>query len=104
MKRLAVAVVLTLAACARPRGLDEAKILEMGTDAIPLLREAMASEDSATSRRAMELMARITGQWGSDGAGIVWKRSMAEAVEAAKETGKPIVMLHIFGNLDEEFC
>ncbi len=104
MKRLAFAVVLTLAACARPEGLDEARILEMGTDAIPLLRDAMASEDPATSRRALDLMARITGQWGSDGTGIVWKRSMAEAVEAARETGKPIMMLHIFGKLDEEFC
>jgi len=104
MKRLAVAVALALTACAQPRGLEEAKILEMGSDAIPLLREAMASEDPATSRRALELMARITGQWGSDGAGILWKRSMADAIGAARATGKPIMMLHVFGNLDEEFC
>lgn len=79
------------------------EILAMGKDALPMLREAMASDSKKTSRRALELMAKITGQWGS-GAGILWKRSYAQALEESKRTGKPVLLLQLFGKLDEEFC
>jgi hypothetical protein len=104
MPALAAALLAACSAETRPELLDEARILDLGKDAVPLLREAMASTDPAVSRRGLELMAKITGQWGSDGAGIAWKRSTAEAVEEATRSGKPILLLHIFGRLDEEFC
>lgn len=81
---------------------DEA-ILKMGKDAVPMLREALASDSKKTSRRALELLAKITGQWGS-GAGVFWKRSLAEALPESEKTGKPVLLLQLFGKLDEEFC
>jgi hypothetical protein len=79
------------------------EFLKMGKDALPLLRELMASDSKKESRRALELMAKITGQWGS-GAGIIWKRSYAEALKESEKTGKPVLLLQLFGKLDEEFC
>jgi hypothetical protein len=79
------------------------ELLKMGSKAIPLLREAMASDSKTLSRRALELMAKITGQWGSGG-GILWKRSFAEASLEAAAAGRPILLMHLFGKFDEEFC
>lgn len=33
-----------------------------------------------------------------------WHRSHAEAVEAARESGKPVLLFELFGRLDEELC
>ncbi len=35
---------------------------------------------------------------------IPWQRSMAEAKAAAAQDGKPILLLQLLGNLDEELC
>ena len=60
-------------------------------------------EDPRLKSRARTALGRITGQWGSQ-TDVIWKRSLAEAVKESKATGKPILMLHLFGKLDEEFC
>jgi hypothetical protein len=36
-------------------------------------------------------------------AGIPWETSLADAQIKAKEQGKPILLLHLFGRLDQEF-
>jgi hypothetical protein len=48
----------------------------------------------------LEAMARITGQWGGAMEGVRWRRS----VESAANDTKPLMVLHLFGRLDEEFC
>lgn len=70
-----------------------------GPEAVSELRAGLESDSvqvRAGCRRALGL---ITGQWGG-GAGLVWKRSVAEAVDDTK----PLMVLHLFGNFDEEFC
>lgn len=74
--------------------------VERGVDAIPEVREALKSDDPALRRCAKVALGRITGQWGTDGDGILWKRSLDEAVGR----GKPILVLQLFGEFDEEFC
>ena len=71
-----------------------------GPGALPRLREIAFENDSAAARhRAKEAIGQITGQWGSQ-TDLVWKRSVEEAINP----DKPIVVLQLFGNLDEEFC
>ncbi len=73
--------------------------VEKGATVLPELREYAKSDDPRLRSRAKEAIGGITGHWGSD-VDLIWKRKMAEA----KGQGKPIMMLHLFGNLDEEFC
>ncbi len=70
-----------------------------GEAAIPELYEALADDDPLVRTRARTALGSITGQWGSDGS-LVWKRSVAEATGREK----PILVLHLFGRFDEEFC
>ena len=37
-------------------------------------------------------------------AGVTWETSVARAMERARREGKPILLLQLFGRLDEEFC
>ncbi len=74
-------------------------LVQQGPDAIPELRLALQDKDPKVQRRARTALGRITGQWGSED-GLIWQRS----VESAKNTDKPLMVLHLFGNFDEEFC
>ncbi len=74
-----------------------------GATALPELRVALKDHDLRLRRRAKEVIARITGQWG-DGSGLSWRRSFDEAVVEAKSSGRPILLLNLFGKFDEEFC
>ncbi|NRA97719.1 MAG: hypothetical protein HRU14_16100 [Planctomycetes bacterium] len=65
----------------------------MGTLAIVAAQEPMDKEQ-------LRKIAQTTGQWGGDLNGLIWKRS----VKAAVNETKPIMVLHLFGKLDEEFC
>lgn len=80
---------------------DEAirALVAEGEDAIPLLREALSHPDPLVRARAKEALGKITGQWGG-GKGLVWKRSLKEAAGGEK----PLMVLHLFGRFDEEFC
>lgn len=89
-----------------PLGRDEAVAREAiegyvkkGETALPELRELAKSDDPLVRRRAKTALGRITGQWGEDGK-IVWQRSVAEAAGG----DKPLMVLHLFGKFDEEFC
>ncbi len=75
------------------------RCVEQGEDAIPALRELLKQEDPRVRGRARNALGRITGQWGGEG-GILWKRSMKEAAGG----DRPLLVLHLFGKLDEEFC
>ena len=70
---------------------------------LPKLREWAGDPDPRLKMRARTALGRITGQWASQ-TDVIWKRSMAEAKLESSVTGKPILMLHLFGNLNEEFC
>jgi len=37
-------------------------------------------------------------------AGVTWEGSLAAAQKKARAAGKPILLLHMLGRLDEEFC
>jgi hypothetical protein len=37
-------------------------------------------------------------------AGVVWESSFAAAKARAEREGKPVLLLQLFGRLDEEFC
>lgn len=115
MKAGSAAVLFLLAACAKaPEGLRSddperaraaaEEYLARGEAAIPELRELLKDADPRTRKRARNVLARLTGQWGGDGTGIVWKRTFEDAVAESKRTGKPILCLNLFGRFDEEFC
>ena len=71
-----------------------------GERALPKLRDiAFKGKNAAARSRAKEAIGQITGQWGSQ-TDLVWKRSVAEAVNP----DKPLIVLQLFGSLDEEFC
>ena len=111
MKRATLGILLALAACSRPSPVDAlrgddatareaiAGFVARGEAALPELREALKDADPTVRRRVKTALGRITGQWGSD-TGLVWKRSVAEATGR----GKPILVLHLFGQFDQEFC
>jgi len=109
MRTIPAIGILALAACGqRSGGLkgDEAtaneairQYVERGEAAIPELKRAAADEDPLVRRRAKRAIGRITGQWGGE-AGIVWKRSIADAL--GKD--RPVILLHLFGEFDKEFC
>lgn len=118
MMRKSIAMVVILAGCAAPSALQDLRsgdperaraaaeaLVGQGQAALPALREALKSADDPLARRRIRsVLARLTGQWGSDGSGILWHRSFDEAVIEAKRTGKPIFCLNLFGKFDEEFC
>ncbi len=111
MRIIVIASVATLAACARPTLADQLRgdeptaeeairaFVARGEAALPDLKAATADADPLVRRRAKTAIGRITGQFGSE-TGLIWKRSMKDAVGH----GKPIVLLHLFGELDKEFC
>jgi hypothetical protein len=37
-------------------------------------------------------------------AGVVWENSLADALARAREEGKPVLHLQMFGSLEAEFC
>jgi hypothetical protein len=37
-------------------------------------------------------------------AGVAWERTPEAAHAKARRDGKPVLLLHLFGKLDEEFC
>ena len=112
MNRLAIVALLVvpgvLLGCAvHPLGdRDEvakqaiADYVERGEEAILELVSLSESQDLLVRARAKDALGHITGQWGSRGDGLVWKRSVAEAINP----DKPLLVLHLFGNFDEEFC
>lgn len=73
--------------------------VDKGTEALPELRKLAKSEDPRLAIRAKEAIGGITGHWGSQ-VDLIWKRSLQEATGK----GKPILLLQLFGNLNEEFC
>ena len=77
--------------------------VSQGGAILPKLRKWAGDNDPRLKARARTALGRITGQWASQ-TDVIWKRSLAEAVKESKATGKPILMLHLFGKLDEEFC
>lgn len=77
-----------------------AEYVAAGEESIPELVALAESDHLLVRSRARIAMGKITGQWGSHGDGIQWKRSVADAVGG----DRPLLVLHLFGNFDEEFC
>jgi hypothetical protein len=105
---LLVALAATLTGCgSHPLGGDEEQArmvvqeyVARGDAAVPELRGYLDHEDPEIRYRARTALGRITGQWGSTGTGIHWKRSLEEAINP----DRPILVLELFGRFDEEFC
>ncbi len=74
-----------------------------GPEFLPTLREWAKSDDPRLNLRARTCIGRITGHWGSE-TDLVWQRSFDDAVKLAMEQNRPIMLLQLFGKLDEEFC
>lgn len=74
-----------------------------GAEYLPTLREWAKSDDPRLNLRARTCIGRITGQWGSE-TDLVWQRSFDDAVKLAMEQNRPIMLLQLFGKLDDEFC
>ncbi|WP_143157588.1 hypothetical protein [Rubritalea squalenifaciens] len=70
-----------------------------GKAIIPSLQKWAGDEDPRLKARARHALGKITGQWGSQ-TKVVWKRSVKEAINE----DKPLLVLHLFGKLDEEYC
>ena len=114
--RLLLPLLLTACAPSHPfagaAGLNRIDTyVERGTAAVPELRSMLDHEDGEVRHRARTALGRITGQWGATGDGIDWKRSFEEAAATAASTpgdtgarDTPVMLLHLFGNFDEEFC
>jgi len=116
MKRLAI-LVGVLAGCGSPTALDDLRsddseraaaaaetFLARGEAAIPELQEALKDPDAKVRRRVRGVLSKLTGQWGADGAGIVWKTSFDAAVSEGRRLDRPILVLNLFGRFDQEFC
>lgn len=109
MKSLALLLALVLSAqsAEHPLASPDAQIarqaiaiaIEKGPAALKELRMLARSDDPRLRVRANEAIGKITGQYGSS-LDLIWKRSLAEAVNQEK----PVLMLQLFGNFDEEFC
>ncbi len=76
------------------------ELVARGEAALPLLRAELRDDDPRYRSRVKVAIGRITGQYGCPENGIIWRRSVAEAVGR----GRPILVLHLFGKLDQEFC
>ena len=111
LKLVALSAVLTAGIQADTTVLDRSqadKLVALGEEALPELRSYLKSDDHASRLRAKTSIGRITGQYGSE-TDLIWSRSMKEALEKRSLTSpevdeKPIMLLHLFGSLDEEFC
>ena len=76
------------------------KLIDQGAGSLTELRElAITSPDPEVVRLANDGLGKITGSWGSQ-VDLIWKRSLYEAMNL----GKPIVLLQLFGRLDEPVC
>ena len=117
MNRSPLGLLLVLAACGAPTPLDDLRsddperaataaetFIARGEAAIPELREALKGSDGKYRKRVRGVLSKLTGQWGSDGEGILWKTSFGEAVAEAKRSDRPILVLNLFGRFDQEFC
>ncbi|GHC67255.1 hypothetical protein [Roseibacillus persicicus] len=76
-----------------------ASAIKKGPAVLPELRTYGKSDDPRLRVRANEAIGGITGQYGSE-VDLIWKRSVKEAINPTK----PLLVLHLFGNFDEEFC
>jgi len=74
-----------------------------GQKLLSTLRQWFASDDPRLKACARTALGRITGQWASQ-IDLVWERSLDTAVIKATQDNKPIMVLQLFGKLDEEFC
>lgn len=63
-----------------------------------------AAAAAALSCRTVAVRANPAAASGAPPARVRWVASTAEAFARAKETGRPVLLLHLFGRLDEEFC
>ena len=72
-------------------------------DMLPQLRKWATDNDPRLKLRARTALGRITGQFASQ-TDLMWELDFEQAVAKAKQANKPILLLHLFGKLNEEFC
>jgi len=76
------------------------RLVGQGQSVLPRMRKlASGSSDPLVRKRAKTVIGRVTGNWGAS-SDLIWKRSLGAAVNREK----PILLLQLFGKMDEEFC
>jgi hypothetical protein len=79
-----------------PEDVDRMKsrIALAGVLAVAAILAVGAGGDKPTSAKSKKTLV----------AGVAWETSFEAAKEQAKREGKPILLMQLFGKLDDEFC
>lgn len=84
-----------------PAGLQT--MLAIHAEEIKRHRDAPAQADDAAWQRLAAALDAVSQQYDSAASGLYWYTDFAQAEEAARRSGKPILSLRLLGNLNEEF-
>jgi hypothetical protein len=75
------------------------KVIERGTSQV--VQATAALEQLQAAQRAAEKEAKNpTVEPGK----VKWHKSLAEAQAASEKSGKPVLLFHMMGQLDKQFC
>jgi len=74
-----------------------------GKEMLPMLQRWTLADSIKLRMRAKDAIGKITGQWGSH-TDLIWHTNIETAQKEAKKLNKPLLVLQLFGNLNEEFC
>ena len=72
----------------------KSRIAVAGIVAIAAILAVGAGSDKPVSHKSKKTLV----------AGVAWETSFEAAKEQAKKEGKPILLMQLFGKLDDEFC
>jgi hypothetical protein len=84
-----------------PAGLQT--MLAIYAEEIKRHRDAPAQSDDAAWQRLAAALDAVSQQYDSAASGLYWYTDFAQAEDAARKSGKPILSLRLLGNLNEEF-
>jgi len=79
---------------------QNATFLALCLTVVVAMNPGVASGQEETQKKDLKALAGITGQWGGSLDGLRWRRS----VHSALNDKRPLMVLQLFGRLDEEFC
>lgn len=87
-----------------PAGLDALRTLHAHEVAYRLGEGPGPGLDATDSARVLAAIDAVSGQHDGWASGLYWHQEMHTALAQARETGKPVLNLHLLGRLDDEFC
>lgn len=77
----------------------QAALKDVGKKVVERSTERLVGEKSGPAS-AKETMANPKVEPGK----VKWHKTIVDACEAAKKSGKPVLLFQMMGNLDEQFC